>query len=119
MAYTDGFVLAIPRRKVALYRKIATRAGRAWRRLGALEYRECIADDVKSKGTVSFARAVKLKRGEVVFFSWIVYKSRSHRDAVVKKVMKDPAIVAMMDESGEAFDMKRMLYGGFKVVVDV
>jgi uncharacterized protein YbaA (DUF1428 family) len=116
--YVDGFVGAIPRRKLAEYKKLATLAAKVWRELGAVEYRECIADDVKQKGPVSYARAVKLKRGEVVFYSWIVYKSRRHRDAVVKKVLKDPRILAQMDRSTKAFDMTRMLYGGFKIIID-
>jgi uncharacterized protein YbaA (DUF1428 family) len=116
--YVDGFVVPIPRRKVAEYKKIASNAAKVWRELGALEYRECIADDVSRKGPVTYARAVKLKKGEVVYFSWIVYKSRRQRDAVIKKVMKDKRILAMMEKTSEAFDMKRMLYGGFRIVVD-
>jgi uncharacterized protein YbaA (DUF1428 family) len=115
MDYVDGFVLAVPKRKLAAYRKLSDDAGKVWKAHGALEYRECVADDVKSKGL--FARAVKLERGEVVVFSWIVYRSRVHRDRVNRKVMKDPRILTVMKEA-VPFDVKRMMYGGFKVFVD-
>lgn len=117
MAYVDGFVLPVPKDKVAAYRRMATTAGKVWRECGALEYRECIADDVKPGKVTSFPQAVKLKRSEVVFFSWIVYKSRAHRDRVMAKVMKDKRILAMMDPKDMPFDGKRMFWGGFRVVV--
>jgi uncharacterized protein YbaA (DUF1428 family) len=117
MAYVDGFVLPVPKAKVAAYRRMATKAGKVWRELGALEYRECIADDVKPGKVTSFPQSVKLKKNEVVFFSWIVYKSRAHRDRVMAKVMKDKRIAAMMDPKDMPFDGKRMFWGGFKVVV--
>lgn len=117
MAYVDGFVLPVPKAKVAAYRRMATKAGKVWRELGALEYRECIADDVKPGKVTSFPQSVKLKKSEVVFFSWIVYKSRAHRDRVMAKVMKDKRIAAMMDPKDMPFDGKRMFWGGFKVVV--
>jgi uncharacterized protein YbaA (DUF1428 family) len=117
--YVDGFVMAIPRTKTAQYRRIATRAGKIWRQHGALEYRESIGDDVTKKGAVTYPRAVKLKRGEVAWFSWIVYKSRRHRDSVVKKIFKDKRIIDMMESTKGVFDPHRMLYGGFKVLVDL
>jgi uncharacterized protein YbaA (DUF1428 family) len=117
--YVDGFVLAIPRKKIDAYRKLARKAGKIWREHGALEYRECIADDVKPGKVTSFPQAVKLKPGEVVWFSWIVYRSRRHRDQVNAKVMKDPRIAAMGDPNSMPFDVQRMLYGGFKVSVSL
>jgi uncharacterized protein YbaA (DUF1428 family) len=116
MRYVDGFVLAVPKRKLAAYRRMAQKAGKVWREHGAVEYYECVADDVKPGKPTSFPQSVKLKRGETVFFSYIVYKSRKDRDRVNAKVMKDPRITgyAMKDMP---FDMKRMIYGGFKVFV--
>src|SRR5688572_19575526 len=114
--YVDGFVLPVPRKNVEAYRKIAKMAGKVWKDYGALEYIECIADDVKKGKHTSFPQSVKLKSGEVVFFSWIVYKSRKHRDSVLKKVMKDPRIKNMGPEL-MPFDGKRMIYGGFKPIV--
>jgi uncharacterized protein YbaA (DUF1428 family) len=98
---------------------MASLAGKVWREHGALEYIECVADDVKPGKYTSFPQSVKLKRGEVVVFSWIVYKSRAHRDSVNKKVMKDPRIAPMMDVKALPFDGKRMFWGGFKVMLDV
>ena len=118
MRYVDGFVLPVPKKKVQAYRRIARLAGRVWREHGALEYRECIGDDVKVGKLTSFPRSVKLKRGETVFFSWIVYKSRAHRDRVNAMVMKDKRLAAMMDPKAMPFDAKRMIYGGFKTLVD-
>ena len=115
--YVDGFVLPIPKKNVDAYRRMARTAGRIWREHGALEYRECIADDVKVGKYTSFPRSVKLERGEVVWFSWIVFKSRRHRDAVNAKVMKDPRLADSMDPKKMPFDARRMIYGGFKVVV--
>lgn len=116
--YVDGFVLPIPKRNTAAYRRMARAAGRIWREHGALEYRECIAEDVKPGKHTSFPQAVKLKPGEAVWFSWIVYRNRRHRDRVNAKVMKDPRIARMM--TGKApFDGKRVIYGGFEVVVDL
>jgi uncharacterized protein YbaA (DUF1428 family) len=119
MAYVDGFVLPIPKRNTALYKKIARKAGKIWKEHGALEYRECIADDVKSGKLTSFPQAVKLKPGEAVWFSWIVYKSRRDRDRILKKVMSDPRLADMMDPRKLPFDGKRMFWGGFKVEVDL
>jgi uncharacterized protein YbaA (DUF1428 family) len=118
MPYVDGFLLAVPKRKLETYRRIAQRAGRVWRQHGALEYRECAGDDLKVKFGVSFARAARLKAGETAVFSWIVYKSRGHRDRVNAKVMKDPRMQTMMNDP-MPFDMKRMSYGGFRVLVDL
>jgi uncharacterized protein YbaA (DUF1428 family) len=119
MAYVDGFVLPVPKRKVDAYRRIARKAGKIWREHGALEYRGCIADDVKPGKVTSFPQRVKLKRDETVVFSWIVYRSRAHRDRVNAKVMKDPRLTEMMDPKAMPFDAKRMFWGGFKVIVDV
>jgi uncharacterized protein YbaA (DUF1428 family) len=120
MAYVDGFLLPVPKRSVEAYRRIAQKAGKVWREHGALEYRECVGDDLKVKGMTPFPRKVKLKRGETVVFSWIVYKSRAHRDRVNAKVMKDPRLAKMMkDPNAMPFDVKRMAYGGFKVLVDL
>lgn len=115
--YVDGFVVPVPRRKLAAYRAMARKAAKVWREHGALEYRECIADDVKPGKVTSFPQSVKLKPGEVVMFSWVVYKSRQHRDKVNEKVMKDPRLASMMDPKKLPFDGKRMFWGGFKVFV--
>ena len=117
--YVDGFVLPVPKRNIDAYRRLSRKAGRIWREYGALEYRECVADDVKPGKWTSFPQSVKLKPNEVVWFSWIVYKSRRHRDSVNAKVMKDPRIAKMMDPKNPPFDDKRMIYGGFKVSVSV
>ena len=118
MAYVDGFVLPVPKSKIAAYRSMAKKAGKIWREHGALEFRECVADDVKPGKVTSFPQSVKLRKGETVFFSWIVYTSRAHRDRVNAKVMKDPRIAGMGDVKDMPFDAKRMIYGGFKVLVD-
>ena len=117
-AYVDGFLLTVPRKKLSAYRRMAVDAGKIWREHGAVEYRECVGDDMKVKFGTPFPRAAKSKNGETVVFSWIVYKSRAHRDAVNKKVMKDTRITEMMKGKDMPFDMKRMSYGGFKVLVD-
>lgn len=117
MSYVDGFVVAVPKDKIPAYKKLATKAGKVWREYGALAYVECVGDDVPVGKLTSFTKAVKLKDGEVVVFSWIVYKSRSHRDAVLKKVMADPRM--KMDMSTMPFDGKRMIYGGFKPIVEM
>jgi uncharacterized protein YbaA (DUF1428 family) len=117
--YVDGFVLPVPKRKLDAYLRIARKAGKVWREHGALEYRECVADDVQMGEVTSFPRSVQLKRGEIVVFSWTVFKSRAHRDRVNAKVMKDPRLADMMDMKDMPFDAKRMVYGGFKVVVEV
>ena len=119
MKYVDGFVLPVPKKNVQVYRRIAQKAGKIWKEHGALEYRECVGDDLNIKMMLSFLKLAKAKRGETVFFSWIVYKSRAHRDSVNAKVMKDPRIAAMMDDKSMPFDVKRMAYGGFKALVEV
>ncbi len=115
--YVDGFLLPVPKKNVEAYRRMAAKAGKVWREHGALEYRECVGDDVK-KNAEPFRRGVKLKPGETLFFSWIVYRSRAHRDRVNAKVMKDPRITGMMDGKAMPFDVKRMAYGGFRVLVE-
>jgi uncharacterized protein YbaA (DUF1428 family) len=117
MSYVDGFVIPVPVKNLPAYKRMARLAGNVWREHGALEYKECIADDVKVGKLTSFPRSVKRKPGETVVFSWIVYKSRAHRDRVNAKVMKDPRIAPMMDAKTMPFDGKRLIYGGFKVLV--
>jgi uncharacterized protein YbaA (DUF1428 family) len=116
--YVDGFIVAVPKSKVDAYKRLARKAGKIWKEHGALEFRECIADDVKKGKLTSFPRSVKLKPNEVVFFSYIVYKSRKDRDRINAKVMKDP-LLANMTLEDMPFDGKRMIYGGFKVLVDM
>lgn len=118
MKYVDGYLLPVPVKHLQAYRRIARKAGKVWKEHGALEYRECAGDDLNIKGPiVPFPRQMKTKRGETVIFAWIVFKSRAHRDRVNAKAMKDPRIAAMGPES-MPFDTKRMVYGGFKVLVD-
>jgi uncharacterized protein YbaA (DUF1428 family) len=119
MRYVDGFVLPVRKSKLQAYARISRKAGKVWREHGALEYIECSGDDLKVKMGKSFRRTVKAKPNETVVFSWIVYKSRAHRDRVIAKVMKDPRLSSMMDPKSMPFDMKRMVYGGFKGFVDV
>lgn len=118
MRYVDGYVLPVPKKNVAAYRRIARKAGRIWREHGALEFRECVGDDLDVKMGVPFTRLAGLRRGETVFFSWVVYKSRAHRDRVNARVMKDPRLAKMMDSKSMPFDPGRMAYGGFRVMVD-
>ncbi len=119
MSYVDGFVVPVPKRNLQAYRRMARKAGKVWREHGALQYVECAADDVKPGKLTSFPQAVKLKPGEVVWFSWIVYKSRRHRDRILAQVMKDPRLAKMMDPKAMPFDGKRMFWGGFKVMVQL
>lgn len=119
MPYVDGFVLAVPKKKMQAYLRMSKKAGRVWREFGAVEYRECVADDLNQKMGAAFPRAVKLKRGETVVFSWIVYKSKADRNRVNAKVMKDPRIAKMMEPGAMPFDVKRMGFAGFKVLVDL
>jgi uncharacterized protein YbaA (DUF1428 family) len=119
MSYVDGFLVPVPKKKLADYRRMAAKAGKIWREHGALEFRECIADDVKWGKRTSFPRSVKQKSGETVFFSYIVYKSRADRDRINAKVMKDKRLAKMMDPKAMPFDAKRMIWGGFKTVVDL
>jgi uncharacterized protein YbaA (DUF1428 family) len=118
MPYVDGFVLPIPKKNLAAYRRMARLAGKVWREHGALEYRECIGDDMQTKVGVPFPRLAKVKRGEIVAFSWIVYRSKAHRDRVNAKVMNDPRLAKSMDGKPMPFDVKRMAWGGFNVLVD-
>jgi len=117
MKYVDGFVLPVPKKNLAAYRRMSKKAGKIWREHGALDYRECVGDDLNVKWGLPFPRGIKIKRGETVVFSWIVYKSRAHRDRVNAKVMKDPRLAEMGDPKNMPFDCKRMMYGGFKTLV--
>ncbi len=119
MKYVDGFVLPVPKKNLAAYRRLAKKAAKIWREYGALDYKECVGDDLNVKMGLPFPRLVKLKAGQTVVFSWIVYKSRAHRDRVNAKVMKDPRVAEMCDPKSMPFDCKRMAYGGFKVLVDL
>ncbi len=119
MSYVDGFVVPVPKENLADYKRMSRKMGKIWRELGALEYRECVADDVKPGKRTSFPQAVKLKPGEVVVFSWIVYKSRAQRDRINAMGMKDPRLADMMDPKALPFDGKRMFMGGFKLMIDV
>ncbi|MCX7354599.1 MAG: DUF1428 domain-containing protein [Alphaproteobacteria bacterium] len=119
MAYVDGFIVPVSKKKLKTYLAMAKKSGKVWKDHGALEFHETVADDVSMGKWTSFPRSVKQKPGETVIFSWIVYKSRTHRDAVLKKVMKDPRLAAMMDKKNIPFDGKRMIYGGFKVAVSM
>jgi uncharacterized protein YbaA (DUF1428 family) len=116
--YVDGFVVPVAKKKLKAYIKMAKIAGKVWMDHGALEYHECVGDDVPKGKVTSFAKSVKLKAGEIVVFSWIVYKSRAHRDSVMKKVMNDPRM-AMMDPETMPFDGMRMFWGGFKKLVSL
>src|SRR5690349_23379216 len=115
--YVDGFVLPVPKKNVAAYVKMARKVGKIWRELGAIEYVECVADDVKPGKWTSFPQSVKLKPGETVIFSYVVYKSRKARDRCMEKVMKDPRLAHLMDPKKLPFDGKRMFWGGFKQLV--
>ena len=118
MHYFDGFVVPVPRKKLDAYRRMAKTASKVWRDHGALEYVECIADDVKPGKVTSFPQSVKLKPGETVVFAYVVYKSRAQRDRVMAKVMKDPRLANMMDPKKMPFDAKRMFWGGFKGLIE-
>ncbi|MGB3525014.1 MAG: DUF1428 domain-containing protein [Flavobacteriales bacterium] len=115
--YVDGFVIPLPEKNLPEYRRIAAKAGKVWMELGALAFFECVGDDLTPEGIkATFPRAARTKPGETVIFSWIVYRSRAHRDSIMKKVMADPRLAKLMDPS--PFDMKRMVTGGFKVLVE-
>lgn len=118
MAYVDGYVLPVPEKNIAAYRKIAKLASKVWKDHGALEYRECVGDDMTPPFGVPFGKIVKTKPGETVVFSWIVFKSKAHRNKVNAKVMSDPRLMKMMDPKKMPFDCMRMTYGGFKVLVE-
>ena len=119
MPYVDGFVIPLPKDKVEQYRAISERCGEIWREHGALEFRECIADDVKPGKLTSFPQSVNMEDTETVVFSWIVYNSREERDVINEKVMQDPRMAEFMKPETMPFDGKRMIYGGFKMIVDM
>jgi uncharacterized protein YbaA (DUF1428 family) len=118
MSYVDGFLLPVPKKNMKAYVAMSKKAGKVWRSHGALEYFECVIDDAKVPCGMPFPKGVKSKAGETVVFSWIVYRSKAHRNAVNKKVMKDPRMNTMMKDQAMPFDPDRMMYGGFKVVVE-
>ena len=117
--YVDGFVLPVPKKNLTPYRRMARKAGKVWMEHGALQYVECVADDVKPGKVTSFPQSVKLKDDEIVIFAWIVYKSRKHRDSINAKVMADPRLADMMDPKKSIFDFTRMFFGGFKSTVEL
>jgi uncharacterized protein YbaA (DUF1428 family) len=117
MNYVDGMVIPVPQKNLAAYKRMSRKCGSIWREHGALAYTECVADDVKPGKVTSFPQAVKLKSGEVVVFSWIVFKSRKDRNRINKKVMSDPRLASMMNPKALPFDGKRMFWGGFKPIV--
>lgn len=117
MQYVDGFIVPVPKKKLAAYRAMAKKASKVWLDHGAIDYRECVGDDVPMGKLTSFPRSVKLKPAETVVFAWVTYKSRKHRDAVMAKVMTDPRLKSMMDSKTMPFDGKRMIFGGFKTIV--
>jgi uncharacterized protein YbaA (DUF1428 family) len=116
--YVDGFVLPVPKKSLAAYARMAKKASRIFREHGALEYKECAGDDLDVKIGLPFPRGIKTKSGETVVFSYIVYKSRAHRDQVNARIMKDPRIHGLCDPKNMPFDCARMLYGGFKTIVE-
>ncbi|MGA8278103.1 MAG: DUF1428 domain-containing protein [Rhodanobacteraceae bacterium] len=118
MNYVDGFVIPVPKKNLAVYRRMSRRCGKVWREHGALAFHECVGDDVKPGKLTSFPLAVKLKADEVAVFSWIVFKSRAQRDRINQKVMADPRLADLMNPKALPFDGKRMIYGGFKMIVD-
>lgn len=117
--YVDGFVLPVPKKNIAAYTRIAKQASKIWKEHGALDYKECVGEDLDSKFCLSFPKGIKSKSGETIVFAYIVYKSRAHRDKVNTAVMKDPRINEMCDPKNMPFDCKRMLYGGFKAIVEI
>ena len=119
MTYVDGFVVPVPKRKLAAYRKMAVKVGKVWIEHGAQQYVECVADDVKVGKRTSFPRSVKLKAGETVVFAYVVYRSRAQRDRVMAKSMKDKRLAPMMDMKNMPFDAKRMIFGGFKTFISM
>ena len=119
MPYVDGFVVPLSKKNIETYREVAGKCGAIFREYGALQFRECIADDVKPGKITSFPQSVNLEADETVIFSWVVYKSRAHRDEVNDKVMKDPRMAEMMKPENMPFDGKRMIYGGFEVLIDL
>jgi uncharacterized protein YbaA (DUF1428 family) len=118
MSYVDGYVIPIPKKNIDAYRRVAQKAGKIWREHGALQYFECVGEDLRVKWGVPFPKTLKSKPSETVIFSFVVFKSRPHRDKVNTKVMKDKRLTDMASECAKLFDCKRMVYGGFKVLVD-
>jgi uncharacterized protein YbaA (DUF1428 family) len=117
--YVDGFVLVVPKKNIAAYRRLAQKAGKVWRKYGALEFRECVGQDLRPKGyPLPFTRLMRTKPTETVVFSYIIYRSKADRDRINKKVMKDPQMNENADKA-MPFDMKRMAYGGFRTLVDL
>lgn len=119
MAYVDGFVVPVPKKKLATYLAMSRRAGKIWKEYGALEYHECVGDDVPKGKLTSFPRSVMMKPSETVVFSWIVYKSRAQRDRIMMKIMQDPRLEKIMNPKNMPFDGKRMIFGGFKPAVSM
>lgn len=119
MAYVDGFVLVVPKRRLKDYQKMARVAGKVWKELGALQYVEATGHDLKARFGIPFPKLAKLKGGETVVFSWIVYKNKAQRDRINKKVMADPRIQKLMDPAKMPMDDKRMSYGGFRTIVSL
>ena len=117
MPYVDGFVLPVPKKKLVAYARLARKAAKIWREYGAIDYKECVGDDLAVKMGIPFPRQIKSKPGETVVFSYIVYKSKAHRNRVNAKVMKDPRVLKMCDPKDMPFDARRMVWGGFKVLV--
>lgn len=116
--YVDGFVIPVPKRKLAAYLRIARKACKIWMEHGALDYKECVGDDLHIKPLMPFLKGIRAKPGETAVFAYIVYKSRKHRDTVNARVMKDPRMNTMCDPNDIPFDCKRLLYGGFKAAVE-
>ena len=119
MNYVDGFVLPVPKKNIAAYTRMARMASKIWKEHGALDYKECVGDDLNIKFCLPFTKGIKSKPGETIVFAYIVYKSRAHRDKVNAAVMKDPRLAEMCDPKNMPFDCKRMLYGGFKAIVEI
>src|SRR4026208_2363300 len=118
MSYVDGFIVPVPKKSMDAYKRLSRKAGKVWKDHGAIDYHECVADDVKMGKWTSFPRSVKMKKNETVVFSWIVYPSRAARDKCIARVMKEQRLAAMMDPRKMPFDAKRMIYGGFKTIVE-
>ena len=118
MSYVDGYVLPVPKKNLAAYRRMAQKAGKIWREHGALDYKECVGDDLDVHCGMPFPKIVKPKRGETIVFAYILYKSKAHRDRVNARAMKDPRLLALCDVNNTPFDCNRMLYGGFKTIVE-
>lgn len=116
--YADGFLVPIQTKKLAAYQKVASKTAKLWKEYGAIDYKECVGDDLKNQGVASFLTQMKAKKGETIIFAWITYRSKKHRDSVNKKIITDPRLDAMVANTGPLFDSKRMVYGGFNIMVD-